>query len=83
VYKKTDKLPDEMLDYFWKLEANLNNRRHRSLARNILEVYTSIEDGRCESIQLTLENLLEVLHEANQWRQQKLALKKAGIAKAQ
>jgi len=79
----TGTLPSKMVDHFWMLEAHLNNRNYRRLAAHIFEVYTSIEDGRCESIQQTLENLLEALKCANQRRKQQLALKKAGISKAQ
>jgi hypothetical protein len=86
VSQKTDVLPQELLDHFWILEGNLNNRGyrlHRGLADHIFNVYTAIEDRSCESVQLTLKNLLKVLRRANQMRKQKLALKKAGIAKAQ
>ena len=81
--EKSGNLPQEMLNHLWLLEAHLNNRNHRRLASHMFEVYTSIEDGRCESIQQTLENLLEDLKCANRWRKQQLALQKAGISKAQ
>ena len=86
VFQKTGIIPSEWIHHFWILEGNLNNRGyrlHRGLAASIFNVYTSIEDGRCESVQLTLKNLLKVLSRANKWRKQKLALKKAGISKAQ
>lgn len=79
-------LPKDMVADFWLVEAHLNNRghhRHRSLAADIFNAYTSIEDGSCESVELTLKKLLMLLKEANQWRKRKLALKEAGIAKAQ
>lgn len=86
VFKETGDFPKEWLDHFWILEGNLNNRGyslHRGLADHIFNVYTAIEDRRCESVQLTLKNLLKVLRRANQMRKQKLALQKAGISKAQ
>jgi len=86
VFQKTGVIPQEWIHYFWLLEGNLNNRGyrlHRRLADRIFNVYTAIKERSCESVQLTLKNLLKVLRRANQMRKQKLALKKAGITKAQ
>jgi hypothetical protein len=84
--KKTGVIPPEWINHFWLLEGNLNNRGyplHRKLATRIFNAYTTIEDQSCESVGLTLKNLLKVLRRANKWRKQKLALKKAGNSKAQ
>jgi hypothetical protein len=71
------------INYLWLIDANLMNRRHKNLALHVREVYYDLDTPGCQDVIGKLKRLYKVLRNADRRRKAKLALKKAGISKAQ
>jgi len=78
-----ESLTQAEITHLWLIDANLMNYGHENLALHVREVYHDLDTPDCQDIIGKLKGLYKVLRNANRRRKAKLALKKAGISKAQ
>jgi hypothetical protein len=76
-------LSETMIDRFWALHAALMDRKHRRIAALLDDTYRDMEYDTNNVILEKLYDLYAELNLANIHRKEKLALRRAGIAKAQ
>jgi len=78
-----ESLTQAEINHLWLIDANLMNRSYENLALHVREVYHDLDTPGCQDVIGKLKRLYKVLKNADRRRKAKLALKKAGISKAQ